>query len=118
MAAIRILAAAFWAIAAAAPAAALVAPESVEAEIRVFREAIEENLLDDEAYARLVDALRAKGWLNGDLERFKKLLPDIVRPDETVAHHRLAYALEEKGFAKESAEVEPFYVKGTFENPL
>lgn len=94
-------------------AGALSTTESLDDDIKTFRAAIQENLLDDEAYATLVDKMKEKGYLGGDLKKFREVIREAIRPDEIVAHHRLEYALKEKGYSEEAKELEPYGIKRT-----
>lgn len=80
--------------------------DTVEAEIGAFRGAIAENALDDDAYYTLVIGLELKGALDGDWKHFAELKKSILKPGETLAHHRLAAALRHRGHEAEALYVD------------
>lgn len=80
--------------------------DTVEAEVAAFREAIAENALDADAYFTLVIGLEFKGTLDGDLKKFAELKKTLLKPGETLAHHRLAAALRHRGHEAEALYVD------------
>ncbi len=80
--------------------------DTVEEEIAAFRTAIDDNVLDDDAYFTLVIGLELKGALDGDSNKFGTLLKTLLKPGDNVAYHRLAAALRHRGHKAEAAYVD------------
>lgn len=80
--------------------------DTVEAEVAAFRVAIDDNVLDDDAYFTLVIGLELKGALDGDLKKFSELTRTLLKPGDTVAYHRLAAAFRHRGHEDEATYID------------
>jgi hypothetical protein len=80
--------------------------DTLDEDIAAFRETVADDPLDDDAYFTLVIAMELKEAFDGNLKNFGELAKKIVKPGETVAHHRLAAALRHRGHDEEATYVD------------
>jgi len=81
--------------------------DTVEAEVAAFRAALDNNILDEDAYFTLVIGLELKGELDGDLDKFAVLMKTLFKPGDTIVnYHRLAAALRHREHTAEATYVD------------
>lgn len=89
--------------------------ETFEEDVRIFRDAIEESVIDDDGYFQVVIAMELKGVLGGPPAGFQSVVDKLLEVGETVAHHRLAAALKHRGWIAEAVIVEEHAEGGIFQ---